>query len=103
MDCRTGEWMEAWTHERPDEWINRWLGGWMNGWVDGWINVNKWIAEWMDVQMDHWSLGTRALTSAVAFPFLACVRASPQDGEHPGRTGHDTVDVRMLSGVEAEP
>lgn len=48
MDCRTGEWMEAWTHERPDEWINRWLGGWMNGWVDGWINVNKWIAEWMD-------------------------------------------------------
>ena len=64
MDCRTGEWMEAWTHERPDEWINRWLGGWMNGWVDGWINVNKWI-EQQHLTNNFGTVRPRGLTSGL--------------------------------------
>lgn len=53
--------------------------------------------------MGHWSLGTCVLTSAIAFPFLTHVRASPQDRKPPGRMRHGTVDARMLSGQEAEP
>ena len=53
--------------------------------------------------MDHWSLSPRVLTSSIAFPFLTRVRASPQDGKHPERMRHGTVDPRTLSGVEAEP
>ena len=58
---------------------------------------------WMDAQMDHWSLSPRVLTYSIAFPFLTRVRASPQDGKHPERMRHGTVDPRTLSGVEAEP